>query len=302
MIVGATNVVRIVKKARKGNQYFYLEHTVRESGKVRKREKYLGKTIPENINDIIDNFYYEIYIEKWDDQLKRVKTGYTKEISHMPPSAWEKHLNDFMIRFTYNTNRIEGSTLTLRETADLLEEGITPGNKPVDHVKEAEAHKAIFYKMLEEKKDLDLDTILSWHHRLFIDTKFDIAGSIRNTSVAISGSSFVPPPAIELETLLDEFFNWYEKSKAIRHPVVLAALTHLRFVTIHPFVDGNGRISRIIMNHVLHHSGYPMIFIEYRNRRSYYTALERSQTLGQDYIFVRFLVRRYLKYYSRYLK
>ena len=152
-----------------------------------------------------------------------------------PPSAKEKNLEDFTIKFTYNTNRIEGSTLTLTETADLLEKGIAPLRRPIADIKETEAHKKVFQEVLDFDKDLSMKTILSWHKRLFEGTKRDIAGKVRDHRVAITRSEFKPPDPKDLEILLREFFKWYNKNKNKLHPVELSALVHLKFVTIHPF-------------------------------------------------------------------
>ena len=110
----------------------------------------------------------------------------------------------------------------------------------------------------------------------------------------------MPPMPSELETELKEFFDWYNKSKDKLNPVELAALVHLKFVTIHPFGDGNGRISRLMMNFVLHKNNYPMMNIEYVNRNAYYNALERSQISKKENIFMHYFIKRYLKEYSKY--
>ena len=218
----------------------------------------------------------------------------------MPKTAKEKYIQNFMITFTYDTNRIEGSTLSLKETARLLERGITPKNKPIEDVKETEAHKEVFYEMMGYKKDLNLNTILHWHRLLFRNTKEDIAGKIRKHSVAVSGSKTEFPFPAELDTLLREFFRWYNKNKEKLHPVELSALVHLKFVSVHPFSDGNGRISRLIMNFVLHKYRHPMMNIHYSNRDSYYTALERAQVNEKDYIFVQYLIKRYISEYRKF--
>ncbi len=134
-------------------------------------------------------------------------------------------------------------------------------------------------------KEITLSTVLYWHKQLFQDTKPDIAGKIRQHQVGISGSKFHPPYPIELDLLLRDFFDWYNQNKKKLHPVHLAGLVHLKFVTIHPFGDGNGRISRLLMNYVLHKNGYPMLIIPYSQRMSYYTALERSQLKKDEKIF-----------------
>jgi Fic family protein len=292
----------IKKNTVREKAYYYLEHSIRKGKQVQKKTLYLGTKIPNNINKIKKDFLDDIYKEKWYRDLDRIKEKYSKEQKIKPKSVREKELQGFAIKFTYDTQRIEGSTLTHRETADLLERGITPKNKPMRDVKEAEAHKDLFYDILESVKDLSFQMILDWHWKLFHITKPDIAGKIRKYPVAISGSKFMPPLAVEVYPMLTEFFKWYNKNKRKVHPVELAAIAHLKFVTIHPFGDGNGRISRLIMNFILSKKKYPMLNIPYLNRNSYYNALERSQTKNEDKIFLQWFVRRYLNEYKKYLK
>lgn len=295
-------MVRIKKKVLGKQTYYYLEHTLREADKILKKEKYLGKCLPKNIEEVKKRFLSEIYREKWYPLLDKIKENFSKEQKQVPKTAKEKELETFMIRFTYDTQRIEGSKLTLRETASLFEKGITPKAKPIYDVKEAEAHREIFYDMMNYKKDLSLQPILYWHKKLFENTKKEIAGRIRQHQVAISGSKFMPPFPAEIYPLLREFFRWFARNKNKMHPVELSALAHLKFVTIHPFTDGNGRMSRIIMNFVLHKHGYPMLNIPYEHRTDYYNALERSQIKKLDCVFMQWLFRRYVKEYNGYVK
>ncbi len=285
----------IRKRLEGKNTYYYLEHTVRSGKTSIRKDLYLGKNIPKDIDAIKNTFLHDIYKERWYPKLDNIKKNYAKEQNKTPKSAKTKNMYDFAVKFTYDTQRIEGSTLTLRETADLLDKGITPGNRSITDVKEAELHEELFYTILEQEKDLSLQTILYWHKELFGETKQDIAGKIRSHQVMISGSRFTPPFPAELFILLKEFFRWFNKNKNSLHSVELAALTHLKFVSIHPFSDGNGRISRLMMNFVLHRKGYPMMNIEYRTRSSYYTALERSQVKVQEHIFIQWFFRNYIK-------
>jgi len=295
-------MVSLKKKTMDGKEYYYLEHSFREGRIIKKKELYIGTQIPKGMEKIKADFINEIYKEKWHKTLDSIKSGFFKDIKATPPSDRKKELESFMVRFTYDTQRIEGSKLTLRETANLLERGITPKEKSVRDVKEAEAHKEIFYEMLDYKKDLSMDIMLHWHRKMFSSTKIDIAGRIRTHGIAISGSRFIPPSPVEINPMLEDFFKWYSKNKDNMHPVELAALVHLKFVTIHPFGDGNGRISRLIMNFVLSRDNYPMLDIPYTNRTSYYNALERSQIKGNEHIFLQWFIKRYIKENKRYLK
>jgi Fic family protein len=295
-------MVTLKRKTIRGKTYYYLEHSYRKNKQVYKKEKYLGTEIPKNIEKLKEKLLLELYEEIWFKQFNIIKNNFNKEKKKVPRSIEKKEIEHFAIKFTYATNRIEGSTLTLRETALLLEKGITPARRPIEDVKETEKHKKVFYEVLSFKKEINLSTLLHWHKQLFEETKKDQAGKIRDHSVSISGSKYKPPYAIELELLLTEFFDWYKKRRAELHPVYLAALVHLKFVTIHPFGDGNGRISRLFMNYVLNKHGYPMIVIDYSERNSYYNALERSQLTKDESIFTLWFFKRYLKEYKKYLK
>jgi|SRR3989344_1099801 len=295
-------MVRISKKTIDGKDYYYLGHTIRKGKKIEKKELYLGREIPQNIEQTKRKFIESIYKEKWFDLCDKIKENYLRDKKSTPHSAKEKEMSQFITHFTYNTNKIEGSTLTFRETAQLLERGIMPKERPLADVREAETHKSVFLEMIGYNKDISLQIILYWHKKLFEQTKKDIAGRIRTHQVAISGSKFMPPFPAELNILLREFFQEYHKNQDKIHPVELSALVHLKFVTIHPFSDGNGRISRILMNFILNKYQYPLLDIPYEKRTGYYNALERSQLKKENTIFVQWFLRRYLKEHQKYLR
>ena len=295
-------MVVVKKKTVDGREYYYLQHTVRTTAGVKAREKYLGAKLPSDVEAAKRDFLTEIYRERWYPLLDQVHLNYQKEKRTLPHSAIQKRDRQFSVKFTYDTNRIEGSKLTYRETADLLEKGLSPSQKPIEDIKEAEAHDRVFHEALRHKKDLSMQVILMWHKNLFKETKSDIAGRIRTHQVAISGCRFLPPSPVEVQPLLRDFFRWYDRNKRSMHPVELAAGAHLRFVTIHPFADGNGRMSRLLTNFVLNRHGFPLLNIPYEGRRGYYNALERSQVKENDSTFIQWLFRRYLKEYSAYVK
>lgn len=292
-----------IKKIKKGDkEYFYIVHSYREGKAVKKKQFYLGESIPKDIEEKKKEFMQEFYKMRFLKDIDRIKDNFNSEYKTMPDSAREKSKDTFAIRFTYNTQRIEGSALTLKETANLLERGITPSSKPIRDVKEAESHKKVFFEMLDYEKDLNFQIVLKWHLDLMKETKEDIAGKTRNHNVAIARSKFIPAMHLEIDALLKSFFDWYNKEKGNLHPVESAALVHLKFVTIHPFSDGNGRISRLMMNFVLKKNKFPLLDIPYTKRDSYYNALERSQINKEENIFVQWFFRRYLDEHMRYLK
>ncbi|MFQ5441084.1 MAG: Fic family protein [Nitrosopumilaceae archaeon] len=285
----------------KGNQdYYYLYHDSKK-GKRKQREEYLGKVIPEDIEDRKKEFALGIEREEWLPDLKKIHQNYKKEKKKIPPSIQEKNLKDFSVKFTYNTQRIEGSTLTLKDTRLLLEDGLTPSNRPNRDIKETEIHQKLFLDVMKQKEDLSLKVVKKWHKKLFLQTKPDIAGLLRDYDVGIGGSKFRPPPHNTVNLLVSGFFKWYNTNKTKLNPVELAALVHLKFVTIHPFGDGNGRTTRLMINHVLNKFDYPLLDIDYGDKRSYYNALEKSQTKDDDLPFLKWFMKRYFKTYKNYL-
>lgn len=275
--------------------YYYLQHSVRINGKIKKFERYVGKNIPDDIEEIENDFYKEIRMEKYGQKLNQLHSKHLTREKEVPKSALEKEKNTFNVEFTFNTQKIEGSTLSLRETSLLLENNTTPSNKPIEDVLEARNHNILLQKLMAKQQVITFESILQWHKELFSQTKEDIAGHIRTHGVKISGSSFIPPSPVELHPLLDEFFTWLgEKSNKI-HVVELAGLAHLKLVTIHPFADGNGRICRLLMNIILYQHKFPMLDIKYQNRLQYYKVLEKSQVSEKDHYFLNWFLSYYCK-------
>jgi len=294
-------MVSLKKKIINKKTYYYIEHSYRKNGKVLKKEKYLGTKIPKNIDKLKNDLLLEVYEELWFKKFDIIKENFNKTQKKMPKAIQQKELETFAVEFTYTTNKIEGSTLTHLETALLLEEGISPANKPIEDIKEAEQHREVFYDMIKNDKNINISTLIQWHKKLFQFTKKEKAGKIRTYPVRISGSRHLPPDPFELDLIIRKFFSWYNQNKNKMHPLHLAALVHFRFVSIHPFGDGNGRITRLFMNYVLHKNGYPMLIIDYKDRRSYYNALETSNIKNDESIFTLWLFRRYLKENKKYL-
>ncbi|MCX6767109.1 MAG: Fic family protein [Candidatus Micrarchaeota archaeon] len=286
-------MVTLVKKEAGGRTVFYVRHNLRVKGGYRSVEKYLGDSLPKDLERVELDFFRGVH-EKEYAYLEMARKKLVEAGRKIPATVREKNLRDFGIRFTYNTNRIEGSTLSLRDTFNIIERGTSPENRPLSDVKEAENHYKVFLEMLDAKA-MNLQTILRWHHDIFGETKPDVAGKVRRYAVRISGSKFVPPSPAEVEPLLNDFFRWLNKNLVRYDPADLAGLAHLKLVTIHPFGDGNGRLSRLVMNWILWKNNYPLFIIEYKNRDRYYSALEKAQVKNNPFIFLGWFLRNYIK-------
>lgn len=189
----------------------------------------------------------------------------------------------FNLNYTYESNKIEGNTLTLKETFLVVNEGLTIGGKSMNEHLEAINHaEAIdFISGLIQGKESFNETVLQEIHYLILKgiDKAN-AGKYRRVPVMISGSTFVPPQPFLITKQMEDIFIFYQKNRRKLHPVILAADMHEKIVTVHPFIDGNGRTCRLIMNMILLEHGYTIAILkgDTKSRMKYYTALEEAQT------------------------
>jgi Fic family protein len=200
------------------------------------------------------------------------------------PDALVRNLDNwFRIELTYTSNAIEGNTLTRHETALVVEKGLTVGGKTlVEHLEATNhAHALDWVKTQIKHKPQDLteNDILHIHNIILKGIDDSNAGHYRSIPVRISGSTVILPNPRKVPTLMKEFMLWLENSHGL-HPIELALEAHYQLVTIHPFVDGNGRTARLLMNMVLLMMGYPAAIISKNDRLSYINSLEKAQLGG----------------------
>ncbi len=184
------------------------------------------------------------------------------------------------IEYTYDSNRIEGNTLSLRETDLVIHRGLTIGGKPlVEHLEAINHYEAVglIRDMAKQDALFNHSIMLTLHALVLRGIDKNYAGRFRDIAVMISGSRHIPPPPWQVNELMDDYFQFYQENKETLHPIILAAEMHERLVTIHPFIDGNGRTARLGMNLILLKYGYPIVIIQgdTESRLSYYNALER---------------------------
>jgi len=283
--------MRVITKKKGNKDYYYLQHSFRKGGKVVTKEKYLGAEIPKNVDEIKGDFSRELKKDLY-KKLEKIKANFQSEWKRIPKSVQEKEKEQISIAFTYNSNAIEGSTITLNEVREIILDKIAP-NKPIRDIKETEMHNKVFLDMLNKKEKVSHELLLEWHKEIFGETKPDIAGKYRNYLVRVG--SYIAPHWNEIKPTMSQIIEFVNKSKL--NPVELAARAHYTFESIHPFGDGNGRIGRLLMNHILWHAGYPMLIIEYKKRKSYYDAFPKGQEA-----FVEYFLKRYLAVHKKRLK
>jgi Fic family protein len=185
----------------------------------------------------------------------------------------------FDVEWTYHSNAIEGSTLTLRETEVVLHEGLTVGGKTLREHLEAINHKhAIDFveALARETEPLTENNLRQIHALVLKGIDDEEAGRYRRGQVRITGSEFVPPEAMAVPGLMHDFVEWLNGEAQSLSPVERAALAHFRLVDIHPFTDGNGRTARLLMNLLLLRDGYPPAVVRREERLAYYEALDKA--------------------------
>jgi len=282
-------------KEKNGKKYYYRVLSVRKGNKVTKNRIYLGVNLEKNKRSKKEKeadkklmILSTLLEERELKELEKIKKDYLK----LPKETKDNRYEAFVSLFTYDSTNIEGNTLTLQETSQLLFENITP-RKSLREINEVTNHKEAFDFILENKKDISKDLILKIHKLVVKDTlkpelKNQI-GKYRTLQVYIRGTNWFPPKPAEVPKEMAVLLSWYSKNKKKLHPLILAAYFHSAFEIVHPFVDGNGRVGRLILNMILRRHKFPMINIPNKKKYIYYEALQNAQVTGNLRHLVKFL-------------
>lgn len=213
--------------------------------------------------------------------LSRIEDKKSKLDALRPlPVAAVNRLNEqFTVEWIYNSNAIEGNTLTLRETKLILETGLTIGGKSLREHFEVTNHKdAIEYveSLADKREPISVFHVRQIHKLVLSQIDNENAGQYRKTEVRIAGAKHIPPEAWDIPQRMNDWEKWLKESEKKIHPVELAAQAHYQLAAIHPFIDGNGRTARLVMNLILFRHGYPPAVILRVNRKQYYQVLAQA--------------------------
>ena len=245
------------------------------------------------IIDLDDNYFDEV------DSLK-------KELDSKRPIPKEtlKSLRESInLEWTYNSNGIEGNTLTLRETQVVLE-GITVGGKSIkEHLEAINHEKAILFldDLVKNNEPISEWNIKNIHQLILKDIDNENAGRYRKENVTIKGATHIPPDYLKVPELMEKLILTYNTWSEY-HPIIQAALLHGELVKIHPFVDGNGRTSRLLMNLDLMNSGYNPVIIKKESRLKYYEALDKAHITGNYTDFVKLVTELEIEMLKKYIE
>ena len=281
---------------RHGKKYYYRVRSIREGEKVTKKRKYLGvdlhtkklRALEKEADEIINTGLHKLLSSKERGVLEKIQ----KKFKALPKSTFTNRYESFIAQFTYDSNAIEGRTLTLQETSFILFDQRTPRGKSLREINEALNHKEAFDYMLQYKKTLTRKFICTMQEKIIKETlREDLKkqiGKYRDLQVFIRGANFTPPPPEEAKKEMRNLLRWHSLNKEKLHPLIIAAYFHVAFESIHPFVDGNGRTGRLLLNFTLHQNKFPMINIPHTKRLHYYKCLEKGRK-GDLRLFVKFL-------------
>ena len=206
-----------------------------------------------------------------------------------------KQLQDYYrIGLTWSSNALEGNTLTISETKVLLEDGLTVGGHPLREVYEAVGHGEAYDYMysLQRANRITLEDIRTMHRMFYQAIDKPQAGAWRTVPVIVTGTDYEFTAPDQLEQQLQELEEWIQTERQNMHPVEFAAMLHLKFVSIHPFIDGNGRVSRLLMNLALIQSGYMLAVIAPIVRLDYLNGIRAYQRKGNPEPFLEFIAER----------
>lgn len=266
--------------------------------------------IPVNANKPADKRSVKLddteFIFNFEDNYFDEVDKLNKELNSKRPMSKEtlKSLKESInLEWTYNSNGIEGNTLTLRETQVVLE-GITVGGKSIkEHLEAINHEKAILFldDLVKDKEIINEWNIKNIHGLVLKDIDDDNAGRYRTENVTIKGAVHIPPDYLIVPELMERLvLNYKEWDKY--HPIIKAALLHGELVKIHPFIDGNGRTSRLVMNLSLMNSGYLPVIIKKDKRLDYYNALDKAHTTGDYTDFVKLVNELEIEMLNKYLE
>ena len=301
-------MVYIYKKPIGNNNYYYLRASEKKGKKlVTKDIAYLGSTIEEVkfnldklsqhrdkirksykiINSFLESNHFlekverlklkrDIFLKDNTDEVEACKLHYNGVFKKLDELTKKEILKDYVIEFAYNTASIEGNTINLGEARNLLNEGITPKDKTLREIYDLQNTEKVFFELLQSKlkEELNNNLIIDIHDKLL--ENIDNRKGYRTTDIRVVRSNFDASPGKYVKIDMDLLLKWLSANKGKLHPLVLAIIFHHKFEKIHPFMDGNGRTGRMIMNFILLKNNFPPSIIHKKTRKEYLEAMREA--------------------------
>lgn len=300
-----------------GKRYLYADYSFRlPDGKIKKISKLIKSKEDSNSRQIRDYFLkkeaeaYQTYAAKryksdsvlTIDKIKKIETfkaEYRQIIKNLTKKQFKDILDRFTINFTYETNAIEGNSLTLKDVTLILTENIVPEGKELRDIYETRNTRIANQLLFNNKVKIRIKDILKLHELLVRDTGVTTGFKKFPNFLLMRRVKTTPPEKVEEE--MTKLVKWYQENKEKKHPLLLAAEFHGRFERIHPFEDGNGRVGRMLINAILLEQGYPPLIIRKTMRQSYFDVLEAFDN-GHKLKMLRFLIEKFESTFNNFFK
>ena len=295
----------IYKKIIGNKPYYYLRASERKGKKIIAKDiAYLGNSIDEvknslnkqkykekirkaykTIHNFLESNYWlekaealklklDSFLENKQKEIEACKLHYNNIFQKQDGITKKEILKKFVIEFAFNTTSIEGNTITLQQAKNLLEEGLTPQNKTLREIYDLQNTEKVFSEILELKEEISHELMSKIHSGLM--ENIDPRKGYRVVDVHVIRANFDATPAPFVKTDMDLLLKWYNENKKKLHPLVLAAIFHHKFEKIHPFMDGNGRTGRMVLNYILMKNYYPPLIIHKKTRADYLEVLRKA--------------------------
>lgn len=269
----------------------YIVYNMRKGKRWVKKSRYIGwgKMSAEETESEKSKFETELKAEKalFLDKEKILEIDnlsqiYREKLNKLSREEFENFEKSFFTELTYNSNAIEGNTLSLQETSLIINENIAPKGKSMREIYEAKNHKEAIEFLKGYSGDIDELLILKLHSIILKDISENFAGRYRENPVRVAGSDFKFPAPEKVPQMIKNLIYWHGENKRKMHAFELAVVFSAKLVSIHPFVDGNGRISRLLMNFILKKNGYPWINVYNKQREEYLKSVRKAN--DENYI------------------
>lgn len=277
-----------------GKKMNYLISNQRDKGKWKKISKFIGSGDfqKSEVNKLKKEFEIELKLNQNYEYLKKeqvleieqLREIYNKGIKKLSEEEFVNFEKSFFTELTYNSNAIEGNSMSLEETSIVVNENLSPEGKPLREVYEAKNHIKALEFIKSYKGEINELFILKIHSIILKDISERFAGRYRENPVRVLGSDFKFPSSEKIPQLIRNLLYWYDKNKKKMHALELAGIFSMKFVSIHPFVDGNGRVSRLLMNFILQKKKYPWINIYNKQRQKYLSSVRKANEENYGFI------------------
>lgn len=317
-------MVHLSAKRIKGRIYLYAVKSIRlPDGKIHKLSKRV-KNLSEAKSTELENFFeqkesevFSVFYEKHVlsfklrgeapvQRIEQMRLEYKKILSRLSANQLRDLFDRFTVNFTYESNALEGNSLTLKDVAIVIHENVAITGKDLREIYETRNSREVVDLVLKRSFKVRETDVLKMHSMLV--REMGVPNDYKTVPNYLHGRQLITAPPEDVSIEMQRLFKWFEENRKKMHPLQLAARFHARFEEIHPFEDGNGRVGRFLVNTILINAGYPPLIIRKTQRVSYFNALEdadngRFQTIEQ-FLFeqLKETHEKFFKIYIKYLK